>query len=370
MRLTRAEISLSNLKYNYLNIKKKVKQRMVMAVVKADAYGHGMLQVVDALEQFGDDKPAYYGVALLEEAIELRKSKKTSAPILIFAPLKIDEIAEYQKHKIIPTITSLFEIKQIEKHNFSGKIKLHVNIDTGMGRVGLPYKKAVEYILRLKNNNKIIIDGIYTHFSTSDEKNKKYAELQLSRFNGVLNKLKMKGVDVGVIHAANSGAILDLPEAYFDMVRAGISLYGYYPSNETSESIKLKPVLSLISEVASVSEMPKGQYISYGRRYRTKTKTKIISVPIGYADGVRRGLTNKMYCIIKNKKFPQVGTVTMDRIMFDVGNANIKIGDKVILIGKTRNFTISALDWCGILKTIPYEITCGISKRVPRKYIK
>jgi alanine racemase len=152
------------------------------------------------------------------------------------------------------------------------------------------------------------------------------------------------------------------------MVRAGISMYGYYPSNETSESIKLKPVMSLISEVATISEVPKNTSVSYGREYKTKSDTKIISVPIGYADGINRGLTNKMFCIIKNKKHPQVGTITMDRIMFDIGNAPVKIGDKVILLGNSKSENINAVDWCGILKTIPYEITCGISKRVLRKY--
>ncbi len=369
MRLTWAEINLSNLKFNYLNIKKKVNQRPIMAVVKADAYGHGMVEVVSALEKLNDKKPFYYGVALLEEAIKLRKSKVTKSPILLFAPLKIDEIDFYQKHKIIPTVTSQNEIANLSKYKFARKLRVQINIDTGMGRVGLPFDIAVNLIVELQKNKMIQLDGIYTHFSTSDEKNKKYSNLQLKRFNTILRLLREMNIETGIIHTANSGAILDIPESYFDMVRLGISLYGYYPSDETTESVKLKPVMTLLSEVATISKYPKGSSISYGRKHKTKRDTNIISVPIGYADGIKRGLTNKMFCIIKNKKYPQVGTVTMDRIMFDVGNDKIKISDKIILIGSSKSEAITAQDWCGILKTIPYEITCGISNRVPREYV-
>ena len=369
MRLTRAEINLSNLKYNYLNIRKRVSNSQVMAVVKADAYGHGMIQTVAALEKLDQKKPAYYGVALLEEGIELRKSKVIKSPIIVFSPLKIEEVSDSLRFHLIPTITSEREIKDLKKLSLNKNFKVHVNIDTGMGRVGIPFERAFDLIQELSSIKNIIIDGVYTHFATSDEKDKKIAELQLKRFNNVIDKLKEANIDVGIIHAANSGAILDMPDTYFDMVRVGISLYGYYPSTETSESVKLKPVMSLFSEVASVNEVRKGNSISYGWKYKTKKDTNIISVSVGYADGINRGLTNKMFCIIKNKKYPQVGTVTMDRIMFDIGDDNIKVGDKVILIGKSKSEEISANDWCNVLKTIPYEITCGISKRVPRKYI-
>lgn len=340
-----------------------------MAVVKADAYGHGMIQTVSVLEKLNQKKPAYYGVALLEEGIELRKSKVTKSPILLFSPLKFDEVNDLLKFKLIPTITSEQEIKDLSKLKLNKKLRVEVNIDTGMGRVGVPYEKAFDLIERLSKIKDIIIDGIYTHFATSDEKDKKFAELQLKRFNKVIDRLKSEKINHGIVHVANSGAILDMPNTYFDMVRVGISLYGYYPSTDTSESVKLKPVISLLSEVASINEVRKGNSISYGRKYKTKKDTNIISVSVGYADGINRGLTNKMFCIIKNKKYPQVGTVTMDRIMFDIGDDKIKVGGNVILLGKSKDEEISVSDWCNVLNTIPYEITCGISKRVPRKYI-
>ncbi|MCF6271228.1 MAG: alanine racemase [Melioribacteraceae bacterium] len=369
MRLTRAEIKLSNLKFNYLNIRKKVSNSLIMAVVKADAYGHGMIQTVSVLEKLNNKKPAYYGVAFLEEGIELRKSKVTKSPILIFSPFKKEEVSDSIKFKLMPTVTSEQEIKELSKLELNKKLKVHINIDTGMGRVGLPFEKAFSLVEQLSKVNNIIIDGIYTHFATSDERNKKFSELQLKRFIDVIDKLNRAKIEVGSIHAANSGAILDLPNTFLDMVRVGISLYGYYPSTETSESVKLKPVMALLADVASVTEVKKGTSISYGRKYKTKNDTKIVSVSIGYADGINRSLTNKMFCIIKNRKYPQVGTITMDRIMFDVGDAKIKVDDKVILLGKSKNEVISVSDWCRTLNTIPYEITCGISKRVPRKYI-
>ncbi len=369
MRLTRAKIDFSRLKFNYLNVKNKVSNRHVMAVVKADAYGHGMVEIVEALEKLGNKKPSYYGVALLEEAIELRKSRTTKTPILLFAPLKIDEINFYLKYKIIPTVTSKSEIVKLSKSEFTKKLKVHVNIDTGMGRVGLPSSEAVNLIVKLTQNKMIQLDGIYTHFATSDETNKNYANFQLKKFNTILQLLQEKKIRTGVIHSANSGAILNIPESYFDMVRVGIALYGYYPSVATKKTVRLKPVLSLVSEVATITKYAKGSSISYGRKYKTKIETNIISVPVGYADGIKRGLTNKMFCIIKNKKYPQVGTITMDRIMFDVGNDKIKVGDKVVLIGNSKSEVITAQDWCNVLKTIPYEITCGISKRVPREYV-
>ncbi|MBZ0199787.1 MAG: alanine racemase, partial [Ignavibacteriaceae bacterium] len=245
-------------------------------------------------------------------------------------------------------------------------LKVHVKIDTGMGRLGIKYTEALKFISKLSRNKNFIIDGVYTHFATSDEKEKTFATLQLERFKNIIEELEAAGINFGLAHAANSGAILDMPEAYFDMVRPGISLYGYYPSLETSESIKLKPVMNIISLVNSIKRILPGESVSYSRRFTAIKETTILETPFGYADGYHRNLTNKIYCIIKDKLYPQVGTVTMDRIMFDVGNDKIKIGDKIILLGKSKKQVIDAWDWGKALGTIPYEITCGITKRVPR----
>lgn len=374
MRPTYAEINLSNLIYNYLSIRKKVKNKKIMAVVKADAYGHGVNEVVNTFNSLGDKKPEYFAVAVLDEAVELTKLK-IKQPVLVFEPLIKDNLRPLFLYNIIPTVFRMQHLNNLLKgrnefidQRNRKKIKVHVKVDTGMNRLGVKYNEAFDFIFKLSKNKNFIIDGIYTHFATSDEKKKGFAYLQLERFNKVIEKLRANGVNPGVVHAANSGAILDMPEAYFDMVRPGISLYGYYPSLETSESINLKPVMSIISYVADVKEVNAGESVSYGRLFTAKKNTKIVSVPIGYADGYNRNLTNKAKAILNGKIYNQVGRVTMDRIMFDIGNDKIKVGQKVILLGKSKNLIIDAWDWSKSLSTIPYEITCNISKRVPRVY--
>jgi len=370
MRPTKAVIHLAHLKANYLAIRKKTKTK-ILAVVKADAYGHGFAEVVHALNSI-KDKPEYFGVALSEEGVALRKIK-VKQPILIFELPTEENINDIITFDLIPTVFTVEHLDILERYlaahkGKTKKLKVHIKIDTGMGRLGVRFHEAVEFIEKIAGSNRFILDGIYSHFATSDEKDKTFAQLQLKRFNSVVSGLKKKNIRPNVIHMANSGAILSMPEAYFDMVRPGIALYGYPPSAEIGSSIKLKPVMSLISEVASCRWFEKGETISYGRKYLLKKRSKIVSVPIGYADGLSRNLTNKMFCIIKNRRYPQVGQVTMDRIMFDVGDAKIRIGDKVILLGKSKQLSIDAWDWSKKLETIPYEITCNISKRVPRIY--
>lgn len=368
MRPTFAEINLSNLRYNYLNIKNRVKEAKVMAVVKADAYGHGMLECVAALETISDHSPDYYGVALTEEGEELRKAKLTDKPILTFSPFNKEEVDIYKKRQIIPTVFSIQHLKDLKKLKLKNDFPVHVKVDTGMGRLGVKFSEAFDFILELSKLDKIKIDGVYTHFATSDEKIKSFANLQLSRFKKVLEKLKETKIDYGLAHAANSGAIIDMPNSHLDMVRPGISLYGYYPSMETSEAVRLRPVMSIFSRVDSVKNIEKDESVSYGRRFIAEEDTKIATVPFGYADGFLRSLTNEAEAIIDTEKFPQVGTVTMDRIMFKVNGENVKTGDVVILIGKTKNSEITAWDLAKLVGTIPYEILCGISGRVPRVY--
>jgi alanine racemase len=188
MRLTFALINISCLKYNFLNIRKKVKKSKVMAVVKADAYGHGMLECAAALNSLGDKRPDYYGLALLEEAVQLRESKIVNEPILSFAPFDVNEIDTYLKYKIMPTVCTIAQINQLKK--IKKKLKVHINFDTGMGRLGISFKDALKFTAELSKNKNVIIDGIYTHFATSDEKNKDYAKLQLQRFNSIITGLK------------------------------------------------------------------------------------------------------------------------------------------------------------------------------------
>jgi alanine racemase len=368
MRPTYAVIDLSKLKKNYLNIRKKTNTK-VMAVVKADAYGHGVEEVVKALDSL-QTKPEYYAVAFADEGVELR-NLKVKQPVLIFEPFNKSQVELAFKYNLIPTVFSEGHLKLLsagaKNFNYNKKIKIHVKVDTGMNRLGIDFKDAYDFICRINDDDRFILDGIYTHFATSDEKDKTFANLQLKRFRDLTEVLKAAGVNYGIAHTANSGAIVDMPDSYFDMVRPGISLYGYYPSLETTESIELYPVMSLISHVSSVKEIKKGDSVSYGRIYIASKPLIIASVPIGYADGFSRNLSNNAKAIIKGKIYNQIGRVTMDRITFKV-DINVKEEDEVILIGKSKGLNITAWDWSKILNTIPYEVTCLISKRVPRVY--
>ncbi|GJQ63683.1 MAG: alanine racemase [Melioribacteraceae bacterium] len=367
MRSSRAIIHLDNLAYNYNNLRKKAGNRPVMCVVKADAYGHGMVKCVEKFESLVNP-PEYYGVALTEEAVELRKSGVTSRPILIFGPFDSDDITTYHEDDLTPTITDVSNIKFLS--DYSGKVlKVHINIDTGMGRLGISYLKAFEMISKLSENKNVQIDGIYTHLACSDEHDKSYTKLQLMRFGTIVEKLKKHKIKYGIAHAANSGGVIDHPDSYFDMIRPGISLYGYYPSNDTGESVSLKPVMELRARISSVKEIPTGESVSYGRKYIANKPIISGTVAFGYADGYNRLLTNNARAKIGNKIVKQIGRVTMDRIMFDVSEIDTPVGQEIVLMGYSGEFRFTAEEWANICGTIPYEITCNISRRVPREYI-
>ncbi len=239
-----------------------------------------------------------------------------------------------------------------------------------MGRLGFFPNQAIDAVNKLIGLQNVEVEGIYTHFASSDEADKNYTYQQLKIFNEILKVLSDTGNRPHFVHSANSGAIIDIPESYFDLVRPGISLYGYSPSLETTQSINLLPVMEIVSEVSSIKYFRKGESVSYGRLYILPKDANIVSVPFGYADGLNRNLSNKMSAIINGKIYPQVGRITMDRIMFDLGNDSANLHDEVILIGSNGEKRIDAWDWSKKLNTIPYEITCAISKRVPRIYVK
>lgn len=367
MRATKAVINLSNLVYNFNCIKKKINSKKIIAVVKADAYGHGSLQVSKKLLSL-KNPPEYLAVAFLEEAVLLRKNKINS-PILLFEPLSNENLKDVLKWKLIPTITSESQIYLLK--NLKNKISVHVKVDTGMGRLGVKYYKAVQLFERLDKLKNVIIDGTYTHFASTDEESSEFTALQKERFDSVLQQLKSKGINTGLVHAANSGAIWKYNRTYYDAVRPGISLYGYFPFDKNEfNGLKLKPVMSIESDISSIEEFSVGETVSYGRQFTIMNENQYIaSIPIGYADGLNRNLTNNIQVLCNGSYYSQVGRVTMDRIMINCGTNPLRVGNKVVLLGKSNKKIINAWDWSRILNTIPYEITCGISKRVPRVYI-
>ncbi|HLX13025.1 MAG TPA: alanine racemase [Bacteroidota bacterium] len=366
MRATRAEIDLDALEFNFKQIRKRVGAGVkIMGIVKSNAYGHGLIGIAHALVNLGAD---YLGAGFLEEGIELRKAGITK-PILVFGGAFGEEIRDFLDYDLDVSISSIGIAEFIDRAaaEHPKKANVHIKIDTGMGRLGISTQNAIasiETILRLKHLN---VKGLYTHFATSDERDKAYASEQIERFDTVCIELKKRGIEIPLIHAANSGAVIDLPSANYSMVRPGMMMFGVYPSQETTESVPLEPVLSFKSRVIYLKHVPAGTYISYGRKYVTPAPTVIATVPVGYGDGYSRSLTNRAHVLIGGKRRPVVGAVCMDLLMVDVGpESAVKVGDEVVLIGSQGTETVSAWEIASLMNTIPYEVFTGISVRVPR----
>lgn len=368
MRPTYAEIDLSAIAHNIQAIKKHVHPAQIMAVVKADAYGHGAVAVSKIALESG---ASYLGVALVEEAIELRNHGFMD-PVLVFSGAFEDQLIDFFKYDLDVTVCTpesanlLFELSR----RFHKLIRVHVKVDTGMGRIGISWENAPNFIEYLAKLDGIQLQGVYTHFATSDELDKTYAKLQFDRFKKILAILAKKNIHIPLKHAANSGAILDMSETYLDMVRLGIMMYGYYPSEDTTESIAIKPAMTLKSRISFIKRVPENFSVSYGRKFVTTKPTRIATIPLGYADGYNRLLTNKAKVTIRGKKFPLVGRVCMDLVMADIGmEDNIAVGDEVILFGRQEENAFTVKEICQLLDTIPYEVTGWVSKRVPRVYV-
>ncbi len=368
MRPTVAVIDLKAIRSNVQSVVQKVKPARVMAVVKANAYGHGMPEVAKTALDAGAD---YLAVALVEEGIGLREAGILE-PTLIFGGFFPDQAKLFVQYDLDATLYSVRNGEALAKaaRSLGRRARVHVKIDTGMGRVGVPWEKAADFVAEVAAMDALELVGVYTHFATSDERDKTFANLQLERFRWVLKQIESRGISIPIRHAANSGAILDMPEAYFDMVRPGIMLYGYYPSFETTESVPLQPAMAFRSKVLFVKEVEKGTSVSYGRKFVAPRKTTIATIPVGYADGYNRLLTNQGEVLIAGKKYPVVGRVCMDQILVDLGpGSQVREGDDVLLFGKTPAGEVSVYDICRKLGTIPYEVTCWVSGRVPRIYV-
>ena len=367
IRPTWAEIDLDNLEHNMKEIAKLCKGKEIIAVLKADAYGHGALDVARTLINGGATK---LGVAVITEALELRDSGiDTPIVILGYTPLSFaKELIRNDIEQTVYTYECAAELSK-EAQSLNKRVKIHVAVDTGMGRIGfLPTNQGLNEIEALSKLPNVDIDAIFTHFATADEADKSYTLEQMEKFNWFCDALEKRGVNVGKKHIANSAAIIDMPDAYFDGVRPGILLYGYYPSYEVNrEKLDLKRVLTLKANISYVKTLPKGEYISYGRKFYTERESIIATIPIGYADGYSRQMLNKAKVIINGQLAPVVGSICMDQCMVDVTDiGQVKEGDEVILLGEQNGVKFDAEDMAEIIGTISYEVICMISKRVPR----
>lgn len=365
VRPTRTEIDINNLRHNIKEIRNITSSdTRLCAVVKADGYGHGAFTVAKVALEEG---ASYLAVALFEEAMELRE-KGIKAPILILGFTPPEQFDKIIKKNITQTVYDLnmAHILSEKAQNIGKKAKIHIKLDTGMGRIGfLAEKSSISKIQEIFKLEGLEVEGLFTHFSKADEKDKSYTIKQFESFMKISQELTRLGYHIPIKHVANSAAIIDFPEAHLDMIRPGIILYGLYPSDEVDKTrLDLKPVMSLKTKISHIKILPRGRCISYGGIFVTKRESKIATLPIGYGDGFCRCFS-KAYGQIKGEKAPIVGRICMDQCMMDITDikSDVKIGDDVMLFGPGA---MSVDDLAKIAGTINYEIVCGISKRVPR----
>lgn len=371
-----AEINLDNIAHNISNIRSKLKANTrLLAVIKADGYGHGYKEVAKVAVENGAD---FFGVASADEAMQLRRSG-FNTPILILGPVDDDEFVYVVDKNVAMTVFDINIAKRISTVAVAlGKeAKVHIKVDTGMSRIGYmavsdDRESILDEIVEINNLPNLTIEGIFTHFAKADMPESDFTKIQFERFMDLCEELKSRGVDIPIRHCCNSGGIVNFPEYHLDMVRSGIISYGYYPSEESfSEDLDLRPAMQLKSKITDVKRVGKGIGVSYGGTYETEDDVDIATFGIGYADGYFRSLSNNAQVIVGGEIANVIGRVCMDQTMADVTHIkNIKIGDEVILFGTDGNNTITVDSVAAKAGTINYEVLSVVGKRVPRVYIK
>ena len=368
-RPTRAEINLKALDKNIESLRSFLGSRTkFMAIVKANAYGHGAKEVALAAEKAGAD---YLGVAYLGEALELR-SCGIKTPILILSETPASFAGHVIEHDITQTVYTVGMAQELSRcASLQGKkARVHVKVDTGMGRVGVFPSGAPELIKNIARLPFIEIEGIFTHFSCGEDLENNLTQNQLDAFLSVLDLIKKEGFSIPIKYCANSAAVFNFPKSHLDMVRLGITMYGLYPPGLKRCPVVLQKVLSLKTKVLYIKRVPKGTPLSYGATYVTQKETSIATLPVGYADGLSRQLSNKGQVLIRGKRYPIVGRVTMDMTLVETGDDKIDVWDDVSIIGRDGDEEITADEIAGLIDSINYEVVCGIGKRVPRVYIR
>lgn len=368
-RSTWAEIDLRAIRSNLHQVQNLLDPATkIMAVVKANAYGHGLLPVAKTCLEAG---ASYLGVATLDEALELR-DHGIEAPILILGQIPYQCAALAIEREIELTVpdgeTAVAVAKAAQKVGKPARI--HIKLDTGMGRIGFTADdSSVHDILHIAGLQGLDIKGIFSHLATADSKDKSYAKQQIDAFKRYTDRLKQEGLSIPIRHLANSAAIMDLPEAQFEMVRSGIITYGLYPSDEVQkERLSLVPAMRLISRISFLKSIPAGSSVSYGRTFISSKEIRVATVPIGYADGYSRLLSNRAYAVVNHIRVPLIGRVCMDQCMFDVSEVpDVKVGDEIILFGRPED-GVTADHLAAWMDTINYEIVCMPGSRIPRFY--
>ena len=372
-RPTVAEIDLDALRFNLNQLRGLTRGKAeILAVVKANAYGHGGPEVARELQAAG---ASIFGVATTEEAIELRL-RGVSLPILVLAGTYPEEFDRIIVNQLTPVIFALDIAKALDAtaQKAKQKVSVHLKVDTGMNRLGFPWREwepALEVFRALKN---LKVEGLMSHFSVAESErpeDRAFTEDQMSRFKKCLDLARQQGINPRFIHLANSAATTLREAAQFNLVRPGLMLYGLHPTPTLRNQISLKPVLQWKTAILSLRRVPEGDPVSYGRTYRCKKESWIAVLPIGYADGYSRRLSNRGEVLVRGKRAKIAGIVCMDLTMVDVSEIpGVQVGDEVVMLGRQGSEEISAAEMAGWLDTIPYEVLCAIGKRVPRRYLK
>ena len=360
------EVDLGAIKHNIKEIK-KMTHTQVMAVIKANGYGHGVLQVAKAATEAG---ATWCGVARMEEALNLRSAGVQSEVMVLgyTPPVMIPEAVQHDVHVAIYDI-DMARAYEAYARKVDGKLKAHLKIETGMGRLGMPPNQAADFLSAHRNNDAIEIDGIFTHFARADEPQSGSVENQLAIFNQLLDQLRKVGVCPEFVHAANSAAVMNFPQSYYDMVRPGIAIFGLDPSPDTRLPEGFKPALTWKARLTSVRTLPPGHGVSYGSVYVTSEEERIGVIPVGYGDGFRREMGQQV--LVRGKSVDIVGRVCMDQCMLQLDSVPEALrGDEVVLLGQQGDQKITAGDLAKRWGTLNYEVVCGLADRLPRVYIE
>lgn len=370
MRSTYASVSLANIQHNIGLMRSRLKpETKYLAVVKANAYGHGMEAVANCALESG---AAYLGVAFAEEGVRLRSAGIT-APILLMGATEEDHMDEVIRHNLMPTVFDAETLQLLQAHAAKLNLicRIHIKADTGMNRIGFTSEAAfTEAILLLKRCPNLVLDGLFTHFAVSELEDISFTLLQAQRFQRYVQIANKNGLHP-ILHASNSAAALHIPEAQFDMVRGGIAMYGCHPAGHEVEGIDLRPVLSWHAYITHIKTIPAGEGVSYGLKFVTPCDMCVGTVAVGYGDGYKRCLSGKADVLVRGKRARQIGTICMDQMMIDLTNVpDAEVGDDVVLIGSQGDESITADELAEKSGTISYEILLSISERVPRVYTK
>lgn len=368
VRPTRVEVDLKILSENFKSIKSFVGKTKMMPVLKANAYGHGLVRVAQLYEELKAD---YLGVAVVEEGILLREMG-IKMPILVLGGVWGNQIPLFLKHKLSITASSIDKLKQIDETAVQMKTKavVHLKIDTGMERIGVHYYNAEKFLEAAYSCKNIFVEGIYSHFATAESDDLTFTRLQLERFNEVIEYYSKYSIEPPIRHISNSGAILQLPAANLDMVRPGIMLFGVYPSKNIKKTITVRSALTWKSLVVYFKVIKAGNAVGYGLTWKPDHNIRAVTVPVGYGDGYFRSMSHKAKVLLNGKLYPVIGNISMDQIVVNIENDSAYNGDEVILLGSDGKNLITAEDLAEWAGTIPYEILTNINTRVPRIYLE